>query len=197
MLNPSVTYRIPNSGKTLYLTLDDGPSEATTLILDVLRKHDIHATFFIITDHIRPDILNRIIAGGHQVAHHMKTSASLSKLSDDQFRSDFLAADRALADFNHVKLFRPPDGSISSERARYVVSQGYSIIVGTIFPFDHWLESKSLVVALVNALAIDGGIIILHDTNARGSRTAAVLDELIPELKRKGYRFGLLPEKKS
>jgi len=195
-LNPDIVYRGPKTDRTLYLTIDDGPSQSTGLILDVLKKHGVHATFFIITDHIEPVILQRSIAEGNQLANHMKTSASLSRLSDEQFHSEFLAADKALTKFEAVKLFRPPGGSISTERARFVATQGYEIVAGTIFPLDHWLENTHIIVALAKALTIDGGIIILHDTNIRGPRTAAVLDELIPYLQHKGYRFELLPEKK-
>ncbi len=53
--------------------------------------------------------------------------------------------------------------------------------------------NTSAISALAKALVIDGGIIILHDTRERGPRTVTVLDELIPYLKRKGYKFALLP----
>jgi peptidoglycan/xylan/chitin deacetylase (PgdA/CDA1 family) len=195
--NPNVIYRIPGAGQTLCLTLDDGPSEATPQILDVLKKHRVPATFFVITDHIRPDLMQRIISDGHQIAHHMRTSANIRQMPLDLFRTEFLAADTALAAYPRVKLFRPPNGSISSEQAVFVTAQGYQIVVGTIFPLDHWLESKATIVSLAKLLITEGGIIILHDTRQRGPRTAAALDELIPYLKHKGYTFTLLPEKKT
>lgn len=195
-LNPGVIYRVPDTGKTLYLSLDDGPSEATPLILDVLRKHDVKATFFIVTDHIRPEWMQRIRADGHQVAHHMKTTASLGRLSTAQFEADFLAADKALAGYQPVRLFRPPGGSITPEQVEFVKSRDYEVVVGTVFPLDHWLENETSIRMLTRLLATDGGIIILHDTRIRGTRTAAVLHEVIPCLKGKGYRFALLPTKK-
>lgn len=192
-LNPGIVYRGPAGNKTLYLTLDDGPSDATRTILGVLRRHNVHATFFIITDHIDPMILQEIVAAGHQLAHHMKTSAALSKMDEARFESEFLAAEKALAPFGTAKLFRPPGGSISARQAHFVQDRGYSIVVGTVFPLDHWLENKSIIVALARLLTIDGGILILHDTPTRGPRTAAVLDELIPQLRRAGYQFAPLP----
>ncbi len=192
-LNPDVIYRIPNAGRTLYLTLDDGPSEATSHILDVLRKHEVRATFFITADHIRPELMRRIGAEGHQIAHHLKTTRSLDRLSDEQFHADFQATDKALATFHSVKLFRPPGGSISAEQIKYVHAQGYAVVVGTVYPLDHWLKSEGLIKLLARALVTEGGIIILHDSAIRGPRTAAVLDQLIPQLKQGGYRFGLLP----
>ena len=70
-------------------------------------------------------------------------------------------------------------------------------MVGTVFPLDHWLENKAVIETLAKALVLDGGIVILHDTNTRGPRSAVVLDELIPELKAKGYGFALLPAPKA
>lgn len=195
-LNPGVTYHIPSVGKTLYLTLDDGPSDGTDPILEVLKKHGVPATFFVITDHIRPEEINRIAAGGHQIGHHMRTTANIQKMPLDRFQAEFLAADKELSAFPRVKLFRPPNGSISSGQAAFVTAQGYQIVVGTVYPLDHWLENETAIKTLTKLLITDGGIIILHDTNTRGPRAAAVLDDLIPYLKGKGYTFALLPTKK-
>lgn len=189
VLNPQVIYRIPDAERTLYLTIDDGPSPATDLILDVLRKHGVKATFFIVTDHIELDVMMRLLADGHQVAHHMKTTASLTRLGEEQFRRDFLAAEATLARFNPAKLFRPPGGFISREQREFVRDRGYQIVVGTVYPLDHWLENETAIRTLTRLLLTDGGIIILHDTNTRGPRTAAVLDKLIPEIRSSGYRF--------
>jgi peptidoglycan/xylan/chitin deacetylase (PgdA/CDA1 family) len=194
--SPDVAYRIPGVGKTLYLTLDDGPSSATSLILDVLKKHGVPATFFVTTDHIQPGLMGRITAGGHQIGHHMRTTASIQKMPLDRFQSEFQAADSALTAYPRVRLFRPPNGSVTSTQAAFVTSQGYQIVVGTIFPLDHWLTNTTAITTLAKLLVTDGGIIILHDTRERGPRTAVVLDDLIPYLKQKGYTFALLPEKK-
>ncbi len=197
ILNPGVIYRVPDTGRTLYLTLDDGPSEATPRILDVLRRHEVRATFFITADHIRPELMRSIVADGHQVAHHLKTTRSLGRLTDDEFHADFQATDKALAAFQPVKLFRPPGGSISAEQIKYVHAQGYEVVLGTVYPLDHWLENEGLITRLSRALVREGGIIILHDTTTRGFRTAVVLDRLIPELKQDRYHFALLPAKAS
>lgn len=192
-LNPSVIYRIPGAGRTLYLTLDDGPSAATPRILEVLRKHRIKATFFVTTDHIQAGLMDRITAEGHQIGHHMRTTASIEKMPLHRFQAEFMTADKALSAYAPVKLFRPPNGSVSSEQAAFVNAEGYQIVVGTIFPLDHWLENQTAITTLAKLLITDGGIIILHDTTRRGDRTAAVLDALIPHLQQKGYKFALLP----
>lgn len=95
--------------------------------------------------------------------------------------------------YKPVKLFRPPGGSTSQQQTAYAQERGYRIVVGTVYPLDHWLTNVTTIRFLTRILVIDGGIIILHDTNARGPRTASMLDSLIPKLKSDGYQFGQLP----
>lgn len=113
----------------------------------------------------------------------------------ERFQTEFLAADKALVPYPHARIFRPPNGSISSNQAAFATAHGYQIFVGTVFPVNHWLNNETAIITLAKMLMTDGGIIILHDTRERGPRTARVLDELIPYLKQKGYTFALLPEK--
>jgi peptidoglycan-N-acetylglucosamine deacetylase len=193
--NPGITYRVPGVGKTLFITIDDGPSEGTHLILDVLKKHQVPATFFVITDHINSDIMNRIVVEGHPIGHHMRSTASIGNMPLNRFQSEFMAADHALSTYPHSRLFRPPNGTIPSEKAAFVTAQGYQIVVGTIFPLDHVIENEKAISELAKLLITDGGIIILHDTRTRAPRTAIVLNELIPYLKQKGYTFARLPSK--
>lgn len=192
-LFPGITYRIPAAGRTLFLTIDDSPSPATGQILDVLQRHGVTATFFVVTDHADPAILKRILAEGHQLGHHMKTTASLARLSERQFADDFLSAHRTLQAYSQPRHFRPPNGSLDTKQAAFVQAQGYRIVVGTIFPLDHWLESPDWIRRLARVLVTDGGIVILHDTRTRGPRTAEVLERLLPELQQRGYAFGRLP----
>jgi peptidoglycan/xylan/chitin deacetylase (PgdA/CDA1 family) len=67
-------------------------------------------------------------------------------------------------------------------------------VAGTVFPLDHWLENPAAIRRLAAWLAVDGGIIILHDGAARGPRTAEVLDQLIPILRARGFTFGRLSD---
>lgn len=192
-LNPDVTYRIDGVGPTLYLTLDDGPSAATPEILDVLKKHGVKATFFIISDHINPSMMQRIVGEGHALGHHMKTTKNLGSMPEERFEAEFREAEKRIGECGPILAFRPPSGSINRQKAGFVRAAGYPVIAGTIYPLDHMLDDERHIEWLAHRLIVDGGIIILHDTNARGPRTARVLDRLIPRLKIDGYQFALLP----
>src|SRR5436190_24027732 len=71
----------PGSGKQLALTYDDGPNDPDTLrLLDVLAKHEVKATFFVIGRYVeqRPDIVQRIVKEGHEIGNHTYTHPVLS-----------------------------------------------------------------------------------------------------------------------
>lgn len=192
-LNPDITYQIDGPAHTLYLTLDDGPSMATAEILEVLKKYGVKATFFVISDHIDPSSMQRIVREGHALGHHMKTTRKLALMDADEFEAEFREAEKRIAEYGRIVAFRPPAGAIEREKAGFVKAAGYPVVAGTVYPLDHMFENESRIEWLARRLIVDGGIIILHDTNSRGPRTARVLDRLIPRLQQEGYRFELLP----
>lgn len=191
---PDLVHRLPSAGKTLYLTIDDGPSAATSAILEVLRRHGVPATFFVWSDRVDTDSVAPIVADGHRLAHHLRDGRRISRMSLDEFSREFVAAEEVLHPFDPVPWFRPPHGAIDREKSAWVRERGYAIAIGTVFPLDHWLEHVPTIVALARLLAVDGGIVVLHDGAERGRRTAEALDRLISVWQRQGYRFELLPQ---
>lgn len=71
-LEDETTYTVPPSGKYVYLTFDDGPSANTPGVLDILKKNDVKATFFVIYNQNK-DYYKQIVAGGHTLALHTYT----------------------------------------------------------------------------------------------------------------------------
>lgn len=190
-----LVFRLPPSvnGRTIYLTIDDGPSPATEEILRVLAKHNVPATFFITGGHVNaPAQLAVIRAGGHNLGHHMHTTRACSRLSLDAFQRDFDEVDQLLTAAGGSHLFRPPSDFGTREQIAHVTVHGCRPVVGTVFPLDHWFVNPGTIRRLARWLAVDGGIIILHDGAERGPHTARVLDQLIPDLQRRGYTFGNL-----
>ncbi|MGL4991716.1 MAG: polysaccharide deacetylase family protein [Sarcina sp.] len=63
--------------KEIYLTFDDGPSEYTNKVLDILTKYDVHATFFVLGESLEnkgsDEILKNTILKGHAIANHTYT----------------------------------------------------------------------------------------------------------------------------
>jgi peptidoglycan/xylan/chitin deacetylase (PgdA/CDA1 family) len=188
-----IIFRLPIAEKTIYLTIDDSPTDGTAAILDVLKHHGVHATFFIVSGRVRAsDQINTILAAGHSVGNHMVSTRPGWKFSYDEFTRDFDQCTDQLRSYGEVRYFRPPSGYATKAEVAYSRSKGMESILGTGYPFDTSIEHVGILVRLASWLSVDGGIIILHDGNERGARTAQVLDRLIPMLKARGYRFGEL-----
>ena len=101
---------------TVALTYDDGPSARNTEpLLDVLAQHSVHATFFLIGNHVRryPDIARRIAAEGHTIGNHTEMHPDLARKSADRVHAEIVRTQEILADTLGMtpRVFRPPYGS--------------------------------------------------------------------------------------
>ncbi len=109
--------------KTMYLTFDDGPSEDnTTAVLDILKKHNIKATFFVVGENVRkhPEVARRIVEEGHTIGIHCnRHEYDVIYESLESYLADFEAAYKAVYEVTgvEVKLFRFPGGSINAYNA--------------------------------------------------------------------------------
>jgi peptidoglycan/xylan/chitin deacetylase (PgdA/CDA1 family) len=194
--SPGVLFSVPTSERVVALTIDDGPSTATGEILRVLREHQARATFFLIGEHLlrSPDGARRIVADGHEVAHHMMTSDPSIRLPRATFLRQFDEMDRLLRELGGVRLFRPGSGWYDADMVRTVESRGYRLALGSVYPFDAQLPFPRFLGSYVLEHAAPGSIIVLHDGPGRGLRTAAVLRRVLPELRARGYRVVSLSE---
>ncbi len=189
--NPQIVYTVEGKARQLYLTVDDGPGQHTEEILAVLAKHQVHATFFITGDHVASLAqLNRIRALGHTLGNHLKSTRACSALTLAEFQRDFDFTARLLERSGPSRLFRPPSDAGTAGQLAYARQRGYIPVGGTVFPLDHWFSRPFLLRHLIRWLAVDGGIIILHEGDEHGANTAAALDQVIPRLRAAGYRFG-------
>src|SRR6185312_2781563 len=105
--------RAPRGSKQLALTFDDGPNDPYTFhLLDVLAKHKVHATFFLVGKYVRqrPDIAREIAARGHLIGNHTFTHPLLTFESSSNVREEITQCRRTIEDAvgDHSNLFRPP-----------------------------------------------------------------------------------------
>jgi len=101
--------------KQIALTYDDGPNDPHTLkLLEVLAKHNVQATFFMIGRYVqqRPDIARAVAEAGHVIGNHTFTHPLLTFKSASQTRTELVDCRKALQDAigEHSNLFRPPFG---------------------------------------------------------------------------------------
>jgi peptidoglycan/xylan/chitin deacetylase (PgdA/CDA1 family) len=191
---------------TIYLTYDDGPNPAATpALLDVLAREGVPATFFVIPKHFSAEtapILKRLHDEGHAVALHSHTRALMLKSPaalEQLLRTD---ADRItqMAGGPPCPLFRPHAGWRGGQMYAGLDRAGYRLAGWSFAMWDWnwWRASRPEKLASRLAdRASDGDIVVMHDGHhehprADRVRTVTATSELIPLLKKRGFRFARL-----
>lgn len=183
------------------LTFDDGPSEKYTgRILDLLKKYNVRATFFLVGTNVcmAPDIVKRESREGHELGNHtfthphMKTQTRPSLEYELNLTSDVIY--RACG--KHPTLFRPPEGILSDAVLSASDSLGYRRVLWTIDTMDWAHRSADEIVKNVLKNAGNGSIILMHDYIVGESHTEDALEIIIPELLARGFEFVTVSELK-
>lgn len=171
----------------LALTFDDGPSaESTRIILDVLARHQVHATFFVMGSHIKGNeqLLRRMYQEGHEIGNHSWNHPRLPTLSSDQIRAQIDTTQAAVVGVGvpAPTLLRPPYGDINASVESLA---SMSIALWNVDPQD-WNHTKAdEIPPLVKANVKPGRVVLLHDTHRP---TADSLDSLVTDLQ-KDYKL--------
>jgi peptidoglycan/xylan/chitin deacetylase (PgdA/CDA1 family) len=188
--------------KPIALTFDDGPSEWTPLVRDLLREHGGVATFFLIGARVRerPDEVRRLVAEGHELGSHTLTHPRLTEIGDDEVRAEVAGGVDALEEVlgERLRLFRAPGFHADDRVLGIVADLGLDAVFADVDPQD-WrpeVDSHSVFRTVLEALA-PGQIVDLHDgyppppTSARDDCTPTVeaLEHLLPCLRAEGYEL--------
>ncbi len=186
--SPDVLFYVATSRPVVALSIDDGPSEATPEILEVLAENDAHATFFVIGENVieRPDLARRLVDEGHELGHHMMLDEPSIDLPADAFRERFAEMDAILDGLGGSALFRPASGWYDNRMVEDAARLGYRTVLGSVYPFDAQIPFPTLSTWYMRQLIKSGSVLILHDGPERGPRTARVLRTLLPELRAQG-----------
>jgi peptidoglycan/xylan/chitin deacetylase (PgdA/CDA1 family) len=190
---------LPRGTKQLALTYDDGPNDPhTQRLLEVLAKHEVSATFFLIGRYVRqhPEIAREIVKAGHIVGNHTFTHPLLIFKRASEIRDELSDCRSALQDAigEHSNLFRPPFGGRRPAVLRIVRELGLTPIMWNVTGFD-WTAPPSAVIEQKVAKQIRGGdVILLHDgghkqMGADRSQTVQATDRLITKYKSEAYEF--------
>ena len=196
LLGP-VTWRGPRDVRAIALTFDDGPSESTPHLLDLLDEHQAQATFFVCGQNVQrlPGVAREIVARGHEIANHTNSHAALYLKGRDFIKSEVVAAQSQIVDTTGVtpRLFRPPFGCRWPGLAGILEQQNLRLIMWSVIARDWRLKADKIAGRLENA-ATAGAIFCLHDgrilqANPDISATIGAVRVIMPRLGESGFRF--------
>ncbi|WP_406727302.1 glycosyltransferase [Streptomyces sp. GD-15H] len=190
----------------LVLTFDDGPDPVwTPRVLDVLKKHDAHAVFFVTGTMASryPDLVQRMVDEGHEIGLHTFNHPDLSLQSKKRIDWELSQNQLAITGAAGIRtsLFRPPYSSFSAAMdnkswpvTEYIGSRGYLTVVNNTDSEDWQRPGVDEIIRRATPKGGEGAIVLMHDSGGDRGQTVAALDRFLPDLKEKGYEFDNLTE---
>ncbi len=187
--------------QVIYLTFDAGyENGCTAKILDILKKHQISAAFFLVGNYMEknPDLVRRMAEEGHTVANHTMHHPDMSKISDKTaFQKELQDLEKLYFDITGqqlAKYYRPPQGIYSEENLKMAQELGYKTVFWSLAYVD-WNNdaqpTKEQALEKLVPRTHNGAVVLLHSTS---KTNAEILDSLLTTWREMGYTFGTLDE---
>ena len=180
----------------LYLTFDAGYENGhTPKILDVLKKHEVPACFFLVGHYLEknPDLVRRMVEEGHTVGNHTMHHPDMSKITDpaafEKELSDLAALYKEVTGEEMARYYRPPQGIYSQDNLELAKSLGYKTVFWSLAYADWDNEnqpSHETAMEKLTSRVHNGAVILLHSTS---KTNAEILDEILTKWKEMGYTF--------
>ena len=192
------------ASRLLALTYDDGPNDPWTFrLLEVLDRHQVKATFFLIGKFVqqRPDLARALVAAGHAIGNHTWDHPNLILCSSAEVRRQLQQTQQAIFDATGVeaKLFRPPFGGRRPASLRVARSLGLQPVMWNVTCYDWKAKSADEIVAHAERQIHGGNVILLHDgefhrIGVDRSRSVEATDRILQRYKSQGYEFVTVPQ---
>jgi len=210
--------RLPHHGDTrvithgdrshpqIALTFDDGPNEPfTSMVLDVLKQHEVKATFFMVGQNVRhtTEVCQRLVREGHIVGNHSYFhSRYIAFKGKNNIMQELELTQETIHEVTGVRpiFFRPPYGIQTPWLLKVANDLGLTVVAWDNMTNDWHLGKRvTQIVEAILKKARPGGIIVFHDgrDTRQGYDRVSLLEALplvLTELKRQGYHFVTLPE---
>lgn len=192
-----VLNRLPIDDRRVWLTIDDGPSDETRPILDVLDSHDAKATFFLVGERAaqRPELVREILRRGHQIGNHSHSHPArwFWALGPSRMRGEIAQTQRILTDIAGAppRWFRAVVGMSNPFVQAPLKAHGLARAAWSARGFDGIAADPDAVVSRIERSLSPGAIVLLHEGAAHGGNVETIR-RLLQRLDALGYRT-LLP----
>lgn len=195
---------LPPGTRELALTYDDGPNDPHTLqLMDVLARHDVKATFFVLGKFVqqKAEIVRALVAAGHVIGNHSWDHPPLIFATDAELRSQVERTQAAVFDACGMTptLFRPPYGGRRPGTLQAVRKLGLEPVMWNVTCYDWKTSSADKVFAHAQRQIRGGDVILMHDGDqaamgANRRHTVEASDQLIAYYKGQAYEFLTVPK---
>ena len=194
-------YKGDRTKKIIYLTFDCGYENGNTKpILAALKKHKVHATFFVVGHFLEtsPDLVKQILKEGHTVGNHTYHHPDMSSIATmDSFQKemeDNANLFKQITGENMSPYYRPPQGKYSIVNLKMAQELGYHTFFWSLAYVDWYADqqpSHSEAFEKLTGRIHPGAIVLLHNTSKTNGE---ILDELLSRREAMGYQFGTLSD---
>jgi peptidoglycan/xylan/chitin deacetylase (PgdA/CDA1 family) len=190
-LGPVVTH-FASDANEIWLTIDDGPTDDTPAILDLLDRCGVRATFFVKGSlaAAAPERVHTIVGRGHTVGNHSQThpSGSFWCLPPSRLKREIDGCTTVLRDITGTApaLFRAPVGMKNPFVHPLLQQRGLTLVGWTVRGFDALRDGGGEVARRIVEWLEPGAIVVLHQGR---SWSAATMQRVIEEIQQRGYRF--------
>lgn len=193
-LEEVVTSRIIDTNKPMVaLTFDDGPySRTTILILDILKKHNSVATFFVLGNRVQnnKNLLRRMIEEGSEIGNHSYNHKQLTTLSSKELKFQIDTTQKYILNIvgSEPAMLRPTYGSYDNKLKESI---NMPLILWSIDPMDWKYKDAEKIKNHVLSRVKDGDIVLMHDIF---TTTADAVEQIVPELINRGFQLVTVSE---
>ncbi|MEZ0328802.1 MAG: polysaccharide deacetylase family protein [Dissulfuribacterales bacterium] len=190
-------HQAPVSSNQVAITFDDGPDPKwTPRILEILKKYNIKATFFVLGVKVEdnPRLLRRILEEGHEIGIHSYTHPDMYTASEERIILELNASQRLIETItgHSTILFRPPYSDCmphtASELRPFKIAQdmGYLTVAYTIDTEDWARPGVDNILKRVRQQRSEGNIVLMHDAGGNREQTIEALPLVIEYLRKRG-----------
>ena len=190
-------WRGPRERRAIALTFDDGPSESTPQILDILARHNVPATFFQVGVNVErlPEVARAVAQGGHEIGNHSHTHAMMCFRSWRFMEEELRRAQQAIEKHTGTRpaWFRAPYGVRWFGLGKAQRAVNLTGVMWTTIGYDWSLGAGEIVERVARGVS-NGAILCLHDGRELRARpdagqTVEAVRRVVPVLLDRGYRF--------
>jgi peptidoglycan/xylan/chitin deacetylase (PgdA/CDA1 family) len=193
---PEVLWYGSESRREIALTFDDGPHPRDTPgVLDVLSKHKVRATFFLIGMDAERNgrLVKQIHEDGHEIGIHCYRHLPFPWENPQTLRSHLVVIRHTIAGLcslapEAIRGVRPPYGLFNAKTLSLINELALRPVMWNCIP-PHFLQPLSWSIRQVMEAVVPGSIIVLHDGHGHGRKTAHIVDTVVPQLQARGFEF--------